>query len=100
LPGPFGGGCGGPGGWGVYGAAVPWAVGEAAALAAQGSGAAAPALAVEELALAEVDRVGVVAVTEGLAGESATGAGLALVECGAETWHGFPSWKQPVACGR
>jgi hypothetical protein len=69
-------------------------VGEAVALAAQGGGAAALALAVEKLAPAGFDRVGVVAVAEELAGESAAGAELALVERGAETWHQFPPEKR------
>jgi hypothetical protein len=66
-------------------------VGEAAVLAAQGDGATALALAVVELAPAGFARVGVVTVAKELAGESATGAGLALMERGTETWHRFPS---------
>jgi hypothetical protein len=62
-------------------------VGEAVALAAQGGGAAGLALAVEVLATSGFDRVGVVTVAKELAGESAAGAGQALVERGAETWH-------------
>jgi hypothetical protein len=69
-------------------------MGEAAVLAAQGGGTAAVALAVEELALAGVGGVGVVAIAKELTGESAKGAGPALVKCGAETWHRFPSLKQ------
>ncbi|MFY9748568.1 MAG: hypothetical protein WA891_11165 [Acidobacteriaceae bacterium] len=68
-------------------------MGEAAILAAEGGGAAALALAVEELALAGFAWVGVVAITEGLTRESAAGAGLALVERGAEAWHRFPPEK-------
>jgi hypothetical protein len=67
---------------------------EAAVLAEQGGGAAALSVAVEELALAGFDRVGVVAIAEELAGESAKGAGSALAERGAETWHQFPPEKR------
>jgi hypothetical protein len=81
----------GGGGRGAFGAAVARAVGEAAVLAAQGDGATALALAVVELAPAGFARVGVVTVAKELAGESATGAGLALMERGTETWHRFPS---------
>ena len=80
-------GAGGEGDSRSFGAAVTRAVGEAAVLAAQGGGAAALALAVEVLATSGFDRVGVVTVAKELAGESAAGAGQALVERGAETWH-------------
>lgn len=86
-------GTGVDGGWRLCGLAVAGAVGEAAILAAEGGGAAALALAVEELALAGFAWVGVVAITEGLTRESAAGAGLALVERGAEAWHRFPPEK-------
>jgi hypothetical protein len=74
-------------------------MGEAAVLAAQGGGTAAVALAVEELALAGVGGVGVVAIAKELTGESAKGAGPALVERCAETRHRFPpkSGQQPAA---
>jgi len=72
----------------VGGATVARAVGEAVVLAAHGGAAAALALAVEELAPAGFGRIGVMAIAKELAGESAKGAGAALVERGAEAWHG------------
>ena len=70
------------------GAQVTRAVGEAVIVGAQGGGAALVSEAVEVFALPESGRVGMVAIAEAVAGESADGAGFSLMDGGAEAWHG------------
>ena len=77
----------------VFRAAIARAVRGAVVLAAEGDGSAGLPLVREVEAGARVEGARVVSGAEGLAGASATGAALAVVDGGAEAWHGGVSWK-------